>query len=98
MLLKVFKGKNFLCLVSLNPENPQHWLVDWDELKKRVRHKRSRSIWRGEGRFNIRRVHSPGARPAKSAQAEKIGAAREPRISFCTLTPGSRPGLQYGVR
>jgi hypothetical protein len=40
MLLKVFKGKYFLCLVSLNPQNPKHCLVDWDELKKRTQQKR----------------------------------------------------------
>jgi hypothetical protein len=40
MLLKVFKGKYFLCLVSLNPQNPQHCLVDWDGLKGLVQNKR----------------------------------------------------------
>ena len=64
MLLKVFKGKYFLCLVSLNPQNPKHCLVDWDELRKRTQHKRV------QYQINLarrRRAHSQGARPAKAA-------------------------------
>jgi hypothetical protein len=40
MLLKVFEGKYFLCLVSLNPKSPSHKLVGWKELKTLIQSKR----------------------------------------------------------
>jgi hypothetical protein len=97
LLLKVFKGKYFLSLVSsirefANPQNPQHCLVDWDELKKRVQHKRV------QYQINLARwcrAHSPGARPANTARSENVGAAREPTRFSSARTPGSRPGLHY---
>lgn len=40
MLLKVFDGKYFLCLVSLNEKSRKHALVNWSELKRLTQHKR----------------------------------------------------------
>jgi hypothetical protein len=40
MLLKVFEGKYFLCLVSLNPKSRNYKLVSWTELKTLIQHKR----------------------------------------------------------
>jgi hypothetical protein len=40
MLLKVFEGKYFLCLVCLNEESPGYRLVSWKELQPLVKNKR----------------------------------------------------------
>jgi hypothetical protein len=40
MLLKVFEGKYFLCLVCLNQESPGHYLVSWKELQTLIQNKR----------------------------------------------------------
>lgn len=40
MLLKVFEGKYFLCLVSMNEKSPGYKLVGWKELKSLIQHKR----------------------------------------------------------
>ena len=40
MLLKVFEGKYFLCLVCLHERAPGHALLSWQELQSLVQHKR----------------------------------------------------------
>lgn len=40
MLLKVFEGKYFLCLVCLNERSPGHALVSWKELRALIQNKR----------------------------------------------------------
>lgn len=40
MLLKVFEGKYFLCLVCVHPKSPGFKLVDWDQLKTLTQNKR----------------------------------------------------------
>jgi hypothetical protein len=40
MLLKVFDGKYFLCLVCVHPKSPGFRLVDWDQLKTLTQNKR----------------------------------------------------------
>ena len=40
MLLKVFEGKYFLCLVSMNELSKSYKLIDWRELKSLIQHKR----------------------------------------------------------
>ena len=40
MLLKVFEGKYFLCLVCMNPKSPSYKLVDWTQLENLPQNKR----------------------------------------------------------
>src|SRR5579863_5470745 len=40
MLLKVFEGKYFLCLLSLHPKSKKFVLVDWDQLGDLTQNKR----------------------------------------------------------
>ena len=40
MLLKVFDGKYFLCLVSLHPSSAKFTLLGWNELQRLIQHKR----------------------------------------------------------
>lgn len=40
MLLKVFEGKYFLCLVCMNPKSPDYKLVDWTQLENLPQNKR----------------------------------------------------------
>lgn len=40
MLLKVFEGKYFLCLVCLNERSKGHCLVSWRELRQLIQNKR----------------------------------------------------------
>lgn len=40
MLLKVFEGKYFLCLVCLNARSKGHCLVSWRELRQLIQNKR----------------------------------------------------------
>src|SRR5436305_2419718 len=40
MLLKVFEGKYFLCLVCVHPKSRGYKLVGWDELKSLTQNKR----------------------------------------------------------
>jgi hypothetical protein len=95
VLLKVFKGKYFLCLVSLHPQNPQHCLVDWDELKKCVQHKRV------QYQINLARrlrAHSPGARPANTARTENRWRRSRTRVLSRPVSQHLRAGLLAGIR
>lgn len=40
MLLKVFEGKYFLCLVSVHPDSQTHCLLSWPQLKRLLQNKR----------------------------------------------------------
>ena len=40
MLLKVFDGKYFLCLLSLHTDSEKFILVDWDQLEDLIHNKR----------------------------------------------------------
>lgn len=55
MLLKVFEGKYFLCLVSLHEDSPSHGLVSWKELKQLIQNKRIQyqiNLGKSRGRTN----------------------------------------------
>jgi hypothetical protein len=55
MLLKVFEGKYFLCLVCLHKDSPGHALVSWKELQKLIQNKRV------QYQINLARTRAAGA-------------------------------------